>query len=47
MPAALLDSQLADLEPPCPDENSITIEVAGTAQQTAEQIIDRLCLTDA
>jgi gluconokinase len=44
MPAALLDSQFADLEPPGPDENALTIEVTGTAQQTAAEILDRLDL---
>lgn len=42
MPASLLDSQFADLEPPDPDENALTIEVTGTAQQTAAEILARL-----
>jgi carbohydrate kinase (thermoresistant glucokinase family) len=42
MPAALLDSQFADLEPPGPDENALSIEVAGTAEQTAAQILAHL-----
>ena len=46
MPAALLDSQFAALEPPGPDENAITVEVTGSAQQTAEAILARLDLTD-
>jgi gluconokinase len=47
MPASLLDSQFAALEPPGPDENAITVDVAGTAQQTAEAILARLGPTDA
>jgi gluconokinase len=42
MPASLLDSQFADLEPPAPDENAFTIEVTGTAEQTAAQILAHL-----
>jgi gluconate kinase len=29
MPSALLDSQLADLEPLDPDENAITVSIEG------------------
>jgi gluconokinase/shikimate kinase len=47
MPASLLDSQFAALEPPGPDENAITVDVTGTAQQTAEAIIARLGRIDA
>lgn len=42
MPPSLLDSQFAALEPPGPDENALTIEVTGTAQQTAAEILARL-----
>ncbi|HEY3605224.1 MAG TPA: gluconokinase [Sporichthyaceae bacterium] len=42
MPTALLDSQFADLEPPGPDENALSIEVTGTAEQTAAQILTHL-----
>lgn len=42
MPAALLDSQFADLEPPEPDEHALTVLVTGSAQQTAEEILRRL-----
>jgi gluconokinase len=42
MPPALLDSQFADLEPPGPDENALSIEVSGTAEQTAAQILAHL-----
>ena len=44
MPALLLDSQLSDLEPPGPDEKSITVDVNGTADQQADEIISRLRL---
>lgn len=47
MPAALLDSQFADLEPLGPDEDGITVEVTGTAAQTADEIIARLRRADA
>ncbi|WP_433331118.1 gluconokinase [Spirillospora sp. CA-294931] len=43
-PTRLLDSQLADLEPPGPDENPITVSVDGTpARITAEilRLLDR------
>jgi len=42
MPASLLDSQFAALEPPGPDEHALTIEVTGTAQDTAAQILAHL-----
>jgi len=44
MPASLLDSQFADLEPPEPDENALIVEVTGTAEQTAQEILTRLGL---
>lgn len=46
MPPALLDSQLATLEPPTPDENSITVSVAGRPEVEAQEIITRLGLLD-
>jgi gluconokinase/shikimate kinase len=42
MPAALLDSQFAALEPPGPEEGALTIEVSGTAQDTAAKILAHL-----
>jgi carbohydrate kinase (thermoresistant glucokinase family) len=42
MPVALLDSQFADLEPPDPDEHALTVEVTGTAQETAATILAQL-----
>ena len=44
MPAALLDSQLADLEPPGPDEQALTVESRSSPAETAEQIVDNLRL---
>jgi gluconokinase len=41
-PAALLDSQFRDLEPPGPDERAWTVSIAGTAEETVEKIMDRL-----
>jgi gluconokinase/shikimate kinase len=42
MPAALLDSQFAALEPPDPDEHALIVAVTGSAQQTAAEILARL-----
>jgi gluconokinase len=39
MPAALLDSQFAALEPP---DDAITVEVAGTPEAIAAEILERL-----
>ena len=44
MPAALLDSQFAALEPPMPDENAITVDISASGSTQADQIIDRLRL---
>jgi gluconokinase len=46
MPAALLDSQLATLEPPQPDEGALTVEVGPTASPaaTAAEIVAGLGL---
>lgn len=44
MPAALLDSQFATLEPPGPDERSITIDIAESVTAEAEQIVATLGL---
>ena len=44
MPAALLDSQFAALEPPTPDENAITVDISPGGSTQADQIIDRLQL---
>lgn len=47
MPAALLDSQLADLEPPDPDEQVLTVESRSSPTEAAELIIDQLRLDPA
>jgi gluconokinase len=39
MPLSLLDSQFRDLEPPAPDENAITLDVAGEPNELVEQAI--------
>ena len=44
MPAALLDSQLADLEPPAPDETAITVDIGSAPTVQAQQIVDMLKL---
>lgn len=42
MPVALLDSQLAALEPLQDDEAGVVVDVAGTAAQTAERAVTAL-----
>jgi gluconokinase len=44
MPADLLDSQLATLEPPGPDEPAITVSVDATPEEIVEMIVARLNL---
>ena len=44
MPAALLDSQFSDLEPPAPDEPALTFDVAAPPEVIAQEVIDRLRL---
>jgi carbohydrate kinase (thermoresistant glucokinase family) len=44
MPAALLDSQLADLEPPGPDEQALTVDIGPAATEQAATIIADLRL---
>jgi gluconokinase len=46
MSAAMLDSQLQTLEPPTPEERAITIDIAGSAAEEADKIIERLHLVD-
>jgi gluconate kinase len=38
-PEKLLDSQLAALEPPAPDEGIMTVPEAGDAEQTADKVM--------
>jgi len=42
MPPALLDSQFADLEPPGPDENPITVSVDATPDEIVTHIVEKL-----
>ena len=42
MPATLLDSQLATLEEPAPDEHVIEIDVGGSIEHTVAEVIRRL-----
>ncbi len=42
MPASLLESQLATLEPPAPDECAWTFDVAGSPESLVQQIVTRL-----
>lgn len=44
MPAALLDSQVGDLEPPASDEPALTLDVGVAPDLIVQQIIDRLKL---
>jgi gluconate kinase len=44
MPASLLDSQLADLEPPEADEQAITIEIGANPTVQAASIVEKLAL---
>jgi gluconokinase len=46
MPAALLDSQLADLEPPAAGEPAITVDIGGQPEAIADEIVARLGLGD-
>jgi carbohydrate kinase (thermoresistant glucokinase family) len=39
MPASLLDSQFATLEPPVPEENPITVGIDGPVEEIVERII--------
>jgi carbohydrate kinase (thermoresistant glucokinase family) len=43
--AGMLDSQLADLQDPEPDENVVVVEAAGTPDQIVDVIIQRLRLS--
>jgi gluconokinase len=44
MPSSLLDSQLATLEPPDPDENALTVDVGRAAADEVDEIVERLDL---
>ena len=42
MPAALLDSQLAGLEPPGSDEDAITVDIEAPSETVVAEILERL-----
>ena len=44
MPAALLDTQFADLEEPDPDERAVTVDIGDSPTQLADEIIRKLDL---
>jgi gluconokinase len=44
MPASLLQSQLATLEPPQPDEAHITVRADRTPEEERDEVVDRLGL---
>ena len=44
MPQSLLDSQFADLQPPGPDEQAITVDISGRAAEQADHIVRDLGL---
>jgi gluconokinase len=45
MPPALLESQLATLEPPAPDERAITVDISEPIAAVVEEIVDQLGIT--
>ncbi|MDT4918779.1 MAG: gluconokinase [Pseudonocardiales bacterium] len=45
MPAALLDSQLADLEPPGPDERAVTVDASLPTETQLRRIVAALDIT--
>jgi gluconokinase len=47
MPASLLDSQLATLEPPGPDENAIDMDASQPVESIVNAVLARLHLTPA
>ncbi len=42
MPAGLLDSQLADLEPPGADEQALVVDVAAPPAEQVDRIVERI-----
>jgi carbohydrate kinase (thermoresistant glucokinase family) len=44
MPAALLDSQFAELEPPGPGEQALTVDIGRTPDELADEIVAALNL---
>jgi gluconokinase len=46
MPAGMLDSQIATLESPGPDENAITVDLGESPYEESEEIVRRLHLAE-
>jgi gluconokinase len=46
MPAGMLDSQIATLEPPDADENAITVDLGESPYEESEEIVRRLRLAE-
>jgi carbohydrate kinase (thermoresistant glucokinase family) len=46
MPPVLLDSQLADLEEPAPDEPAIRVEIDQVPEAIAQEVLERIALPD-
>lgn len=44
MPAALLDSQLAALEPPDPDEHALVVDLGPSAAELVDRIVEQVGL---
>ena len=42
MPASLLESQMATLEEPAPDEHALTVPIDGSAEHAVERIVEAL-----
>jgi gluconokinase len=47
MPAALLDSQFADLEPPAADEPAITVDIGPPALEIAQRVLQAIGADDS
>lgn len=47
MPESLLDSQLATLQVPGPDEQAVVVDIDGTPAQIVDEIVRRLALAPA
>ena len=45
MPASLIDSQFADLEPPLPDEHALTLDAAADPAQIVAQAASRMAVS--
>ena len=47
MPANLLDSQFADLEPPAPDEPAVTVDIGPTADEVTRRVLQAIGADDS